>query len=154
MHDLYGLPITCDNDATRQGIDDFIHGFISFQTKATNVLAAATNDPENALANAYAAILYMLLEAPVAPKKAAPFLANAQRAKNITPREAATVKAAHLFVTGEIPKLIALCETTVTAHPRDMVMLKLGQYHTFNIGDFPAMLRIAQKAQQGAADIA
>ena len=105
MHDLYGLPITCDNDATRQGIDDFIHGFISFQTKATNVLAAATNDPENALANAYAAILYMLLEAPVAPKKAAPFLANAQRAKNITPREAATVKAAHLFVTGEIPIL-------------------------------------------------
>ena len=154
MHDLYGLPITCDNDATQQGIDDFIHGFISFQTKAANILAAATDDPDNALANAYAAIFYMLLEAPIAPKKAAPFLANAQRAQDITPREAAAVEAAHLFVTGKIPKLIELCEATVTAHPRDMVMLKLGQYHTFNIGDFPAMLRIAQKAQQGAADIA
>lgn len=154
MHDLYGLQITCDNDETRHGIDDFIHGFISFQTKAANILKAAKADPNNALANAYAAILYMLLEAPVAPKLATPFLANALKATDITPREAAAVEAAHLFVTGKIPKLIELCEATVTAYPRDMVMLKLGQYHTFNIGDFPAMLRIAQKAQPGAADIA
>jgi tetratricopeptide (TPR) repeat protein len=154
MQDLYGLPITCDNDATRQGIDDFIHGFISFQTKAANVLDVAKADPNNALANAYAAILYMLLEAPIAAKLARPFLKNAQRAKGITPRETAAVKAAHLFAKGKIPELIALCEATVSAQPRDMVMLKLGQYHTFNIGDFPAMLRIAQKAQPKAADIA
>ena len=154
MQDLYGLPITCQNDATRQGINDFVHGFISFQTKAANVIDAAKADPDSALANAYAAILYMLLEAPIAPKHAAPFLANARKAKDITAREQAAIEAAHLFATGKIPKLIELCEATVTAYPRDMVMLKLGQYHTFNIGDFPAMLRIAQKAQPGAADIA
>jgi len=154
MHDLYGLPITCSDDATRQGIDDFIHGFISFQPKAANILKVAKADPDNGLANAYAAILYMLFEAPVAPKLAAPFLTNAQSARQMTAREAAAVEAAHLFVTGQVPKLIDLCEATVAAYPRDMVMLKLGQYHTFNIGDFPAMLRIAQKAQPGAADIA
>ncbi len=154
MQDLYGLPITCDNDATRQGIDDFVHGFISFQPKAANVLKAAKADPQNGLVNAYAAILYMLLEAPVAPKLAQPFLDHAKRAKGLTPRETAAVEAAELFVTGKIPKLIELCEATVSAYPRDMVMLKLGQYHTFNIGDFPAMLRIAQKAQSEAADIA
>lgn len=154
MHDLYGLPLTCDNATTRQGIDDFVHGFISFQTKAVNVLKAAKADPGNGLANAYAAILYMLLEAPAAPKLAQPFLDNAEAATNLTPREEAAVEAAKLFVTGDIPKLIDLCEATVTAYPRDMVMLKLGQYHTFNIGDFPAMLRIAQKAQPDAADIA
>lgn len=154
MQDLYGLPITCNTDATRQGIDDFVHGFISFQTKAANVLKAAKADPDNGLANAYAAILYMLLEAPVAPELAKPFLDNAKRAKGLTPREIAAVEAAELFVAGKIPKLIELCEATVSAYPRDMVMLKLGQYHTFNIGDFPAMLRIAQKSQPGAADIA
>lgn len=154
MHDLYGLPITCKNDASLQGINDFVHGFISFQTKAAKVIDAAKADPGNGLVNAYAAILYMLLEAPVAPKLAAPFLANARQATGLTAREAAAVEAANLFVTGKIPKLIALCEATVTAYPRDMVMLKLGQYHTFNIGDFPAMLRIAQRAQPGAADIA
>ncbi|MEL6451898.1 MAG: tetratricopeptide repeat protein [Pseudomonadota bacterium] len=154
MQDLYGLPITCDSDATRQGIDDFVHGFIAFQPKAANILKAAKGDPGNGLANAYAAILYMLLEAPAAPALAQPFLAAARAATGLTPREAAAVEAARLFVAGDIPKLIQLCEATVTAHPRDMVMLKLGQYHTFNIGDFPAMLRIAQQAQPGAADIA
>ena len=154
MQDLYGLPITCDNDASRQGIDDFVHGFISFQTKAVNVLKAAKADPANGLANAYAAILYMLLEAPAAPGLAQPFLDNALAAKGLTPREQAAVEAARLFVAGNIPKLIELCEATVSAYPRDMVMLKLGQYHTFNIGDFPAMLRVAEKAQPGAADIA
>ena len=153
MQDLYGLPLTCASDATRQGIDDFVHGFIAFQPKAANILKAAKADPENGLANAYAAILYMLLEAPVAPKLAQPFLDAAERAIGLTPRETAAVQAARLFVDGDIPKLIALCEATVTAHPRDMVMLKLGQYHTFNIGDFPAMLRVAQKAQPAAADI-
>ncbi|WP_299733708.1 tetratricopeptide repeat protein [uncultured Tateyamaria sp.] len=154
MQDLYGLPITCDSDTTRQGIDDFVHGFISFQPKAANILKTAKADPGNGLANAYAAILYMLLEAPAAPKLAQPFLDNAERATGLTPREAGAVEAARLFVTGKIPKLIELCEATVSAYPRDMVMLKLGQYHTFNIGDFPAMLRVAQKAQPGAADIA
>ncbi|WP_299048898.1 tetratricopeptide repeat protein [uncultured Tateyamaria sp.] len=153
MHDLYGLPITCNSDATRQGIDDFVHGFISFQTKAANILKAARADPGNGLANAYAAILYMLLEAPSAPSLAQPFLDNALAATGLSPREEAAVEAARLFVAGDIPKLIELCEATVSAYPRDMVMLKLGQYHTFNIGDFPAMLRVAQKAQPGAADI-
>lgn len=154
MHDLYGLPITCTSETTRQGVDDFVHGFIAFQPKAANILKTAGADPGNGLANAYAAILYMLLEAPEGPGLARPFLENAERARGHTPRETAAVEAARLFVTGKIPKLIELCEATVTAYPRDMVMLKLGQYHCFNIGDFPAMLRIAQKAQPEAGDIA
>lgn len=154
MHDLYGLPVTCDNDATRQGIDDFVHGFISFQPKASNILKAAKADPNNGLANAYAAILYMLLEAPAAPQLAQPFLDKALAATGLTARESAAVEAAQLFVAGKIPKLIELCEATVSAYPRDMVMLKLGQYHTFNLGDFPAMLRIAEKALPEADDIA
>lgn len=154
MNDRYDLPITCSDPETAQAIDDFIHGFIGFQPKAANILAAAKTDPDCALANAYATILYMLLEAPSAPDLAQPFLDAARAAPDPTPREAASVEAAQLFVTGQIPKLIELCEATVTAFPRDMVMLKLGQYHTFNMGDFPAMLRIAQRAQPAAADIA
>ncbi|MEL7097704.1 MAG: tetratricopeptide repeat protein [Pseudomonadota bacterium] len=154
MNDLYGLPVTGADDAALGGINDFVHGFISFQPKAANVIAAAKAAPECGLVNAYAAILYMLLEAPIAPKLAAPFIQKAEAATSLTKREAAAVKAARLFHDGDVPALIALCEKTVSAHPRDMVMLKLGQYHTFNIGDFPAMLRIAQKAMPGASDIA
>ncbi|MEL6885440.1 MAG: tetratricopeptide repeat protein [Pseudomonadota bacterium] len=154
MQDRYGLPITCSVPATAQGIDDFVHGFISFQPKAANVLKAAKADPACGLINAYAAILYMLLEAPAAPGLARPFLERAKAATDLTAREQAAVMAARLFHDGDIPKLIELCEATVTAHPRDMVMLKLGQYHTFNVGDFPAMLRIAQRAMPASDDIA
>lgn len=154
MKDLYGLPVTGADEAALAGINDFVHGFISFDPKAANVLKAAKAAPGCGLVNAYAAILYMLLEAPSAPGLAAPFLAKAEAAQGLSAREAAAVRAARLFHDGDIPALITLCEKTVAAYPRDMVMLKLGQYHTFNIGDFPAMLRIAQKAQPGAADIA
>ncbi|MEO0937442.1 MAG: tetratricopeptide repeat protein [Pseudomonadota bacterium] len=154
MNDLYGLTVTGADDAALAGINDFVHGFISFHPKAANVLQAAEAAPDCGLVNAYAAILYMLLEAPIAPKRAAPFLEMAEAAKGLSAREQAAVTAARLFHDGDIPALIKLCEKTVTAHPRDMVMLKLGQYHTFNIGDFPAMLRIAQKAMPGAEDIA
>lgn len=155
MTDLYGLPVSGADTAALQGVDDFVHGFISFQTKAANVLKAAEAAPDCALVNAYAAILYMLLEAPVAPQLAAPFLKAAEAAApKATPREQATVNAARLFHDGKIPELIALCEETIRRYPRDMVMLKLGQYHTFNIGDFPAMLRIATRVFPAADDIA
>ncbi len=152
--DLYGLPVSDADDVALNGINDFIHGFIAFQPKATNVLKAARARPDCGLVNAYAAMLYMLLEAPVAPELAAPFLARAEAASGLTAREQATVQAARLFHDGDVPALIKLCEETVAQYPRDMVMLKLGQYHTFNIGDFPAMLRVAQKALPGAEDIA
>ena len=115
MKDLFGLPVTTQSDATRQGIDDFVHGFIAFQPKAANILKVAKADPDCALANAYAAILYMLLEAPASPALAQPFLDAALAANDHTPREAAAVEAARMFVAGDIPKLIELCEATVTA---------------------------------------
>lgn len=85
MTDLYGLPVTGADDAALQGIDDFVHGFISFQTKAANVLKAAEAAPDCALINAYAAILYMLLEAPVAPQLAAPFCKPPKRPRPMPP---------------------------------------------------------------------
>jgi hypothetical protein len=38
-------------------------------------------------------------------------------------------------------------------HPRDLASLKLGQYHCFNIGDCPGMLRLALAALPTAADV-
>lgn len=91
--DLYGLPITVTNPATVQGINDFIHGFIAYEQKAPNIIAAADADPDCALANAYAAMLWMFLEAPAAPAKAAPYLARARSADPGSEREALVVDA-------------------------------------------------------------
>ncbi|MDC0136790.1 tetratricopeptide repeat protein [Sulfitobacter sp.] len=153
--DLYGLEVTCRNDQTLTAINDFIHGFLSYQSKATNILAAADADPDCALANAYAALLWMFLEAPVAPQKAAPYIARAQVAREgITPREGLIIDAAAAWTQGDVPRLLEICDQITTDHPRDMAVLKLAQYHLFNLGDATGMLRMALKALPEAEDIA
>ncbi|QUJ75971.1 tetratricopeptide repeat protein [Sulfitobacter albidus] len=154
MQDLYGLPITCTRDSTRRAIDDFIHGFISYQPKATGIIAAADADQDCALANAYAAMLWMFLEAPVAPQKAAPYIARARTvAQGSTPREQQIIAAVDAWTRGDVPGLLKICDAITDDHPRDMATLKLAQYHLFNLGDAPGMLRAALKALPEAADI-
>lgn len=154
MHDLYGLPITCTQDTTRRAINDFIHGFISYQPKATGIIAAADADRDCALANAYAAMLWMFLEAPSAPEKAAPYIARAQdAATGATEREAQVINAVAAWTRGDVPELLRICDAITDTHPRDMAALKLAQYHLFNLGDAPGMLRAALKALPQADDI-
>ena len=153
-HDLYGLPVTGASDAALQGINDFIHGFISFEPKATNVMEAAGNAPDCCLVNTYTAMIWMLLEAPIAPKKAAPFLAKAEAVMaTATPREQMVTHAIRSWVDGDVPKCVKICEDILADYPRDMVALKLAQYHTFNAGDFASMLRLALKTMPAADDI-
>ena len=153
--DLYGLPVTCERPETLAAINDFIHGFLSYQPKATAVMEAADADPDCALANAYTALLWMFLEAPSAPAKAAPYVARARAAAGgITTRETLMIDAAAAWVEGDVPKLLEICDRITNDHPRDMVALKLAQYHLFNLGDAPAMLRMALKALPDAEDIA
>ena len=151
--DLFGLPITTQNPKTIQGIDDFIHGFIAYDTKAPNIIPTADADPECGLANAYAALLWMFLEAPAAPAKAAPYIARARAADPGTKREAQVIETIGHWVDGDIPATLAGCDTITTDHPRDVTMLKLAQYHLFNMGDAASMLRFALKTLPDATDI-
>jgi len=152
--DLYNLPVTCENPDTLAGINDFIHGFLSYQPKAAGIIAAADADPACALANAYAALLWMFLEAPVAPQKAAPYIARAQAGRaGVTQREAFVIDAAAAWIDGDVPLVLDICDRITTDHPRDMAVLKLAQYHLFNLGDSTGMLRMALKALPEAADI-
>ena len=43
--DMYGLPVTNASEAAMQGINDFIHGFIAFEPKATNVMGCSGKRP-------------------------------------------------------------------------------------------------------------
>ena len=59
--DMYGLPVTNATEASMEGINDFIHGFIAFESKATNVMGAAAHAPDFCLLTTYAAMLWVLL---------------------------------------------------------------------------------------------
>jgi ABC-type transport system substrate-binding protein/ABC-type dipeptide/oligopeptide/nickel transport system permease component len=152
--DVLGNRVTVGSDRTLSAIDDFVGGFLAYETRALGILAAADEDPGNALANAYAGILHMLLEAPAAPANALPYLQKAQRAAaSATRREQGAVRFLELWREDDVPGALRVAEEIVADFPRDLVMVKLHQYLCFNLGDFAGMQRIAEAALPGSGDI-
>lgn len=132
-------------------IDDFVDGFLSYETKAANILRAG--ESAACLANAYAAMLWLFLESPQAPAKAAPYLARAEAAKRASARERMNAAFARAWAEDDIPRALDIGAQINAAHPRDLVILKLRQYLLFNRGDFAAMLRAGLDVQAANADV-
>lgn len=153
--DWLGNAVTAERPETVQGIDDFVHGFVAYETKAVNILPAADNDPGCALANAYAAMLYMFMEAREAPGLARPYLARAEaNAAGASEREQMAIAAVRAWVDNDMPRAIRLCEETAARHPRELATVKAGQYHQFNLGNAAGMLRLGQAIMDANQDLA
>ena len=92
---------------------------------------------------------------PTPPRNARPFIDQAlAHAPEASEREQRFVAAVAAWVAGDLPRAIALHEEQARLHPRDLASLKLGQYHLFNRGDSPGMLRLALQALQGRSNAA
>lgn len=78
--DFLGNPVSGDAEA-QAAVDDFVGGFIAYETRAGQVVKAAAARPSHGLLNLYAGVLFMLLELPQGPVRARPFLARAQDAE-------------------------------------------------------------------------
>ncbi|MFT4243736.1 MAG: tetratricopeptide repeat protein [Acidovorax sp.] len=149
--DSLGNPITLLHGAgSAAAVNDFVEGFIACEARAVNVLAVAQDT--SPIVQACCAALHMFAESGDAPRNARPFITQAQ-ATRATEREQRFVAAVAAWVDGDLPRAIALHEEQARLHPRDLASLKLGQYHLFNRGDSPGMLRLALHAQQAAADV-
>src|SRR5271167_613961 len=155
QRDYLGNPVTGQQDATLRAIDDFVAGFLAYETRAERIVAAADADPDSCLANAYAGMLWMLLEAPEAGQRAAKYLAAAERTAPLaTRREQLNVALLRSWVDDDAELAIRYCDQAAGEFPRDLVVVKTHQYFEFNRGDAPAMLRSALKVGPANADIA
>ena len=153
--DFLGNPVSVTTDAALAAVNDFVDGFLAYETRAAGVLAAAEADPASALLNAYAGMLWLLLESPEGPGRAAPYLARAQAARAAAhPREQAVVDFLLAWFEDDIARALTIADTILAAWPNDLLILKLRQYHDFNRGDFPAMLRAAASVAPANADVA
>lgn len=151
--DCLGNAVTVESAASAAAVDDFVEGFISSEVRVVNVLAAAQSD-SSPLVQAYAATVHMFAEAKDGPRNARPLLAKAQaNAMHATPREQRFIEAVAAWVEGDTMRAAALHEEQAQAFPRDLASLKLGQYHLFNLGDSPGMLRMALACEAAAADV-
>ena len=142
QHDCLGNTLRAANPATLRAVDDFVEGFLAYETRAQGIVRAADADAGCCIANAYAGALWMLLEAPDAPRRAAKYLAAAEAAAaDAAPRERMTAALLRAWVEDDLPAAMRQCEQITDDFPRDLVAVKLLQYFEFNRGNSPAMLR-------------
>jgi len=154
QRDYLGNPVGAQRRLSLRGIDDFIEGFLAYETRAERVLAVADADPGSCLANVYAGMLWMLLEAPEGARRAAGYLAAAERAAPIaTRREQLNAAMLRAWVEDDPGETVRLCECIAEEFPRDLVIVKTHQYLEFNRGNSPAMLRTALRAAPANADV-
>jgi len=153
--DLLGNAITAQHDATLCAIDDFIEGYLAYETRAERILAAADADPDCCMANVYAGVLWMLLEAPSATLRAAKYLTAAEHAApRATRREQLNVALLRAWCDDDMARSIRLCDQISDEFPRDLAVVKTHQYFEFNRGNAPAMLRVALKVGAATGDVA
>ncbi|RZL89459.1 MAG: tetratricopeptide repeat protein [Variovorax sp.] len=152
MQDSLGNPVSLTDAASLRAVNDFVDGFVSCEARAVDVLSAA--DDPSPIVQAYCATLHLFAESREAASNARPFIERAQAAAaRATPRERRFIAAIAAWADGDIARAIALHQEQAREHPRDLASLKLGQYHCFNTGDCPAMLRLALAALPAAADV-
>jgi hypothetical protein len=153
--DCLGNALSAASPGTLRAIDDFVGGFLAYETRAERIVRAADEAANCCIANVYAGFLRMLLEAPSAPVHAAPYLAAAERgAAEATRREQLNVEVLRAWIADDVPRTLRACAQLTDEYPRDLVILKVEQYLEFNRGDFPAMLRAALKVLEHNADVA
>jgi hypothetical protein len=154
LTDSLGNLVHLEDPASLSAVNDFVEGFIACETRAANVLSVAGTD-HSPMVQAYSAALFMFSESRDGPANARPFIdAALAGASAASPRECNFVTAVEAWVDGDIPHAIRLHEQQAHEFPRDLASIKLGQYHLFNQGDAPGMLRLALAALPHAGDVA
>lgn len=152
--DWLGNDVSTDSEATLAGVNDFIEGFLAYETKAVNVLKAADDAPDSCLANAYAGLLCMFMESSDAATAARPYLEKAEAAAaGATAREQLTTAIVRAWADGDIARTLALSRQAAKEFPRDLALVKQAQYHYFNLGNCAGMLAIADHVQDRNQDI-
>lgn len=148
MQDHLGNPVSNIDAAALAGVDDFVSGFLAYEKQAVNVLAAADAHPEATLANIYAGMIWMFLEAPEAPGQAAKYIAAARAGiAGANERERALHGLLEAWAANDLPSAEALGLDIVRRWPTDLATMKLAQYMAFNRGDAARMLMLAQTVE-------
>lgn len=146
--DYLGNEVSSDQAAILAGVDDFVGGFLAYETRIERVVPAALAHPDATLLNAYAGLAYMFLESNEGPVLARKHLAEAERTQSgATERERLNVALLRAWVEDDLPQALRIAEGISDRWPRDLAVVKLHQYWEFNRGNSPEMLRVALKVE-------
>lgn len=151
--DFLGNPVSATRREALAAIDDFARGFLGYEPRIVNVLAAAEEATE-ALVQVYAGLLWMLSETGGVPAQARDHARRARLDRRINPRESLLLEALEQWIDGEMPAMRRTLRAVLKEWPRDLVALKVHQYDDFNNGRALDMLRVTVLSENAAADSA
>lgn len=151
--DPFGNPLTLQHADSAAAVNGFVGGFLGYRPSILDVLPAAERD-SSVVVQACAAALWMFSESPAGPPRARAHLDRARAAGlPATEREQRFANAIARWVDGDFTGALALHGALAHSHPRDLAAIKLGQYHAFNLGDAPTLLKLALPAVDAAAEV-
>jgi tetratricopeptide (TPR) repeat protein len=128
-------------------INRYINQALTYGKDAVAIIQDIEADPKCAIANAYAATVYLTHETTESHHLALPYLQTAKQYKDqATEREQLYISAIEAWAIGAIDKSIAYLEVLTQKFPCDLVAVQMGQYHYFYQGHPEGLLAIAEKA--------
>ncbi len=142
--DMFGNQLSTGSDQTVDATDRFIDSYIGFGTDFAPIFDASDNDPDCAIAAAYATLLGIFMESPDGRDIAGKYYARAKSAMDKgTEREQLFTSAILDIHDNQPASLLKKLRRLVSDHPGDLFGAKLAQNTFFNIGDDETMLWIA-----------
>lgn len=136
------LPISSRSPAAIAAIEHFADELVSHGAHCAVIFDAVAADPECALAQAYAAALFLTAMTREGQVQAAPRIALAQALMaNANERERHTIEAISAWANGDDREAIRTFRTIVEIWSYDLVAAKLCQVLELGAGDFAGMCR-------------
>lgn len=146
MLDAYENVITTQSHETIDAINRFSKSLIGYGTDFGIAFEASDNDPDCALVAALGGLLGLFMETTDRLQVADHYLERAiAAAPRATVREQLFVKAIVAWRHNDIKTALSCHRQLAENYPRDLLSVKIGQTHYFNLGDDEGMLWLADK---------
>ncbi len=146
--DRYNLTISRADGAAARGYDTYVREFLSYGAELRRLFAVADAAPDAPLLSAHAAALHLAFEGAEGWASAEPYLARMRKTVDGTDsREKLFCAAVELWARKDFHGALNLLDDLTVRWPADLCAIKWGQYHAFNLGDQPALLRFGERAR-------
>ena len=141
------LAISTRSSAAIAAIEHFADELVSHGSNCRVIFDAVAADPECALAQAYAAALFLTAMTREGRVQAGPRIAAARAlARGANERERHTIGAVAAWAVGDDWQAVRILRTIVEIWPHDLVAAKLCQILELGVGDFAGMCRTTAMA--------
>ena len=148
VSDQFDLPLSVCDSAAAAGYDAYVQQFLSYGATLREFFPIADAHAGNAYLTAHAAALHLSFEAGEGWRSADPYLEKMRRARSgASEREGLFCDAVDAWAEKNFAGALAALDELTVRWPADLCAIKWGQYHAFNLGDQPALIRLGERAR-------